>query len=127
MTMIVFFTNTGFKTFKHSFIAEGTPVIITATFTETETLTWTGTFITSGALNISGDAIMEIGPNTTGEIAHCTITLIRPNGIITIHEECQFATSPYKGRWEIVSGTGAYVNLRGNGSLLMPENEDVLT
>jgi hypothetical protein len=103
-----------------------TPVSITAIFTETSTLTWTGYFTTSGALDITGDAIMVINPNVNGTIAHCEITLTAPDGTITIHEECQFATKPYKGRWEIVDGTGAYTNLRGNGSLSMPDNEEAM-
>lgn len=103
-----------------------TPVTITASFTETSTLTWIGTFTTSGALDISGDAIMVINPNVNGTRAHCEITLTTSDGTIIIHEECQFATQPYKGRWEIVDGTGAYVNLRGNGSLSMPDNEEAM-
>jgi hypothetical protein len=138
-----FITFTGFKkserivspSFNHHFMATVpqsikpvhlTPVSITAIFTETSTLTWTGTFTTSGALDISGDAIMVIGPNVNGTIAHCEITLTTSDGTITIHEECQFATKPYKGRWEIVDGTGAYANLLGNGSLSMPDNEEAM-
>jgi hypothetical protein len=103
-----------------------TPVTITATFTETSTLTWTGYFTTGGALDITGDAIMVINPNMNGTTAHCEITLTTDGGTIIIHEECQFATKPYKGRWEIVDGTGAYTNLRGNGSLSMPDNEEAM-
>jgi hypothetical protein len=70
---------------------------------------------------------MHIGPNENGTRAHCVVTLIAPDGVIIIHQECQFATSPPSGRWEIVSGTGAYVNLRGNGSLTMPANQEAMT
>jgi len=70
---------------------------------------------------------MHVGFNTDGIRAHCVVTLIAPDGIIIIHQECQFATSPPKGRWEIVSGTGAYANLRGNGPLLMPDDEEAMT
>ena len=55
-----------------------------------------------------------------GVRAHCVVTLTASNGTIIIDQQCQFATSPPKGRWEIVSGTGAYANLNGNGSLTMP-------
>jgi hypothetical protein len=65
------------------------------------------------------------------------VTLIPSDGsgTIIIDQECQFATSmpaPYpngqgKGRWEIVSGTGAYANLNGNGPLTMPGNEEAMT
>jgi hypothetical protein len=104
-----------------------TPVTITATFDFSTFPDVAGTFITSGALTISGDATMHVGFNADGIRAHCVVTLIAPDGIIIIHQECQFATSPPKGRWEIVSGTGAYANLRGNGPLLMPENEEAMT
>jgi len=55
-----------------------------------------------------------------------TLTASDGSGTITIHQECQFATSPPKGRWEIVSGTGAYANVRGNGSLRMPPNTEAM-
>src|SRR5947207_8806246 len=104
-----------------------TPVTITATFDFSTFPDVAGTFTTSGALTISGDATMHVGFNADGIRAHCVVTLIAPDGIIIIHQECQFATSPPKGRWEIVSGTGAYANLRGNGPLLMPDDEEAMT
>ena len=107
--------------------AKPTPVRIIAVFTDVSTLTQTGTFTTSGALNISGDVIMVISLNANGTIAHCVLTLTAWNGTITIHQQCQFVTTPIKGRWEIASGTGAYWNLKGNGSLLMPGNDEDMT
>jgi hypothetical protein len=104
-----------------------TPVTITGTYDFSTFPDVTGTFTTTGALTISGDTTMHIGPNYNGTIAHCVVTLIAPDGVIIIHQECQFATSPPAGRWEIVSGTGAYANLRGNGSLTMPEDEEAMT
>jgi hypothetical protein len=86
-----------------------------------------GTFTTEGALGISGASEMIIGPNENGVRAHCVVTLVTPQGTITIHQECQFSSSPAKGRWEIVSGTGAYANMRGNGSLTMPPNTEDMT
>jgi hypothetical protein len=106
---------------------EPTPVTITATFDFSTFPDVTGTFTTSGALAISGAATMHVEFNANGTRAHCVVTLIAPDGIIIIHQECQFATDPAKGRWEIVSGTGAYANLRGNGSLLMPDDEEAMT
>jgi len=91
----------------------------------------TGTFTTTGLGGLSGSTTMLVGPNVNGTIAHCVVTLMpSTGGSIVIDQECQFATSmpaPYptgqgKGRWEIVSGTGAYANLNGNGSLTMPTN-----
>src|SRR5438045_2383501 len=99
-----------------------TPVTITAVFDFSTFPNVSGTFTTSGALTISGPATMHVDflDATQSTVAHCVVTLMAPNGNIIIDQQCQFATSPPKGRWEIVSGTGAYVNLNGNGSLTMP-------
>jgi hypothetical protein len=104
-----------------------TPVTITAVFDFSTFPDVAGTFTTSGALTISGGATMHVGFNADGVRAHCVVMLITSDGTIIIHQECQFATSPPKGRWEIVSGTGAYANLRGNGPLLMPDDEEAMT
>jgi hypothetical protein len=104
-----------------------TPVTITATYDFSTFPNVTGTFITTGLNGLSGSTTMHVEPNLNGTIAHCVITLIASNGTIIIDQECQFATSPPKGRWEIVSGTGAYANLNGNGSLTMPDDEEAMT
>jgi hypothetical protein len=104
-----------------------TPVTITGTYDFSTFPDVTGTFVTSGALTISGDTTMHIDLIENGTRAHCVVTLIAPDGVIIIHQECVFATSPPQGRWQIVSGTGAYVNLRGNGSLTMPDDEEAMT
>src|SRR5947207_4030982 len=104
-----------------------TPVTITATYDFSTFPDVAGTFTTTGALTISGDTTMHIELNENGTRAHCVVTLITPDGVIIIHQECQFATSPPAGRWEIVSSTGAYANLRGNGSLTMPDDEEAMT
>jgi hypothetical protein len=114
-----------------------TPVTITASYDFSTFPYVTGTFTTTGLGGISGSTTMLVGPNVNGVIAHCVVTLIPSDnsGTIIIDQECQFATSmptPYttgqgKGRWEIVSGTGAYANLNGNGPLTMPANEEAMT
>lgn len=105
-----------------------TPVTITGTYDFSTFPFVTGTFTTTGALTISGTTTMDIVPNNNGKIFHCEIVLyVTDGGTITIHQECQSATSPWKGRWEIVSGTGDYVNLRGNGLVLMPPNTEEMT
>jgi hypothetical protein len=113
-----------------------TPVTITATFDFSTFPDVSGTFTTTGALTISGTAFMHVDLNPfNGVRAHCVVTLTAPNGTIIIDQQCQFATSmpaPYptgqgKGRWEIVSGTGAYANLNGNGPLTMPANQEAMT
>jgi hypothetical protein len=105
-----------------------TPVTIIGIydFSTFPSVVW-GTFTTSGALTISGTTSMDAVPNKNGEIFHCEIVLYATDGTITIHQECQSATSPWKGRWEIVSGTGAYANFRGNGLVLMPPNTEAMT
>ena len=105
------------------------PVTITATYDFSTYPNVAGTFITSGALTISGPATMHVDPIVPGTVAHCVVTLIPSDnsGTIIIDQECHFATSPPAGRWEIVSGTGAYANLQGNGSLTMPPNTEAMT
>ena len=101
-------------------------VSITAVFNFSTFPDVLGTFTASGALNISGSAEMVIGLNNNGIRGHCIVILTAPNGTITIHQQCQFGSNPPKGRWEIVSGTGAYANLKGNGSLLMPPDTEAM-
>jgi len=104
------------------------PVTITAVFDFSTFPNVSGTFTTSGALTISGASFMHVDLNPfNGVRAHCVVTLTASNGTIIIDQQCQFATSPPKGRWEIVSGTGAYANLNGNGSLTMPPNTEAMT
>ena len=126
LCMIAFFTMGWVPS---SSAARPTPVTITAVYDFSTFPDVAGTFTTGGALAISGDSTMHVGPNANGIIAHCVVTLIASDGsgTIIIHQECQFATSPATGRWEIVSGTGAYANLRGNGSLLMPVDTEAMT
>jgi hypothetical protein len=106
------------------------PVTITGVYDFSTFPYVTGTFTTTGLNGISGSTTMLVGPNVNGIRAHCVVTLMPSDGsgTIIIDQQCQFATSmpaPYptgqgKGRWEIVSGTGAYANLNGHGSLTMP-------
>ena len=103
-----------------------TAVTITGVFDFSTFPNTTGTFTTSGALTISGPATMFVGV-ISEPVAHCVVTLYAPDGVITIHQECNFNTPTPKGQWHIVSGTGAYVNLKGNGSLTMPPNTEAMT
>lgn len=107
------------------------PVTITAVYDFSTFPNVAGTFTTTGALAISGTSTMNIGllGGPQGTVAHCVVTLTASDnsGTIVIDQECQFASSPPKGRWEIVSGTGAYANLFGNGSLTMPPNTEAMT
>src|SRR5207302_10518892 len=104
------------------------PVTITAVYDFSTFPNVTGTFTTTGALAISGVSTMHVDLNFNGIRAHCVVTLFpSTGGTIIIDQQCQFASSPPKGRWEIVSGTGAYANLNGNGSLTMPPNAEAMT
>ena len=109
-----------------------TPVSITVPFEftggEFPIFTFTGPFTISGAFEASGTAIMVAQLNTNAMVYHCIWTLTADNGgTFILHEYCQMGSTPVKGRWEIVSGTGIYANLRGNGSSLMPDvgNPDI--
>jgi hypothetical protein len=124
LIMIAFFT-TSWKPIAPTHIPRA--VTITGTYDFSTFPNVSGTFTTSGALNISGTSTMDIGPNINGVRAHCVVVLTTSDGTITIHQECVFATNPPQGRWEIVSGTGAYANLKGNGPLTMPGNEEAMT
>ena len=105
------------------------PVTITAVYDFSTFPNVTGTFTTTGLGGISGTSTMAVGLNYDGIRAHCVVTLTASDnsGTIVIDQQCQFASSPPKGRWEIVGGTGAYANLNGNGSLTMPPNTEAMT
>lgn len=90
-----------------------------------------GTFTTTGALNISGASTMDVNPVFANGIlvrAHCVVVLTPSDGsgTITIHQECVYKTPMPKGRWEVVSGTGIYANLKGNGPLTMPTSNGLM-
>src|SRR5215204_5183372 len=80
-----------------------------------------GTFTASGGLNLNGLYMMDVQLNGQSRIGsiQCTVILYPANSSSTISMimHCQFATST--GQWKIVSGTGNYSNLKGNGSLVM--------
>ena len=99
-----------------------TPITINSVFDLTSN-PYPGTFYTHGALEIQGTVTMEVDA-TNYPILHCFYTFVAPEGTFTVKEHCTFANSPAVGRWKIVSGTGAYENLRGNGSALMPGNQE---
>ena len=83
-----------------------------------------GTFTANGALVASGTNFMNVRPSGKSHAGaiHCTNSLVTSTGTFTILMDCQFATST--GTWRITNGTGAYANLKGNGSLIMLINEN---
>jgi hypothetical protein len=102
-----------------------TPVYINSIYTAGSYPTFTGTFEVHGAFETAGTVTMVVDFNINGTRAHCFYTFVDEHGTFTVREECTFATDPARGRWEIVDGTGAYAGLRGNGSALMPANEEL--
>src|SRR6266487_2409353 len=103
--------------------AKKTPITINSVY-DFSSYPFPGTFYTHGALEIAGTVTMEVDGNHYGNRAHCLYTFVAPEGTFIVKEECTFSTSPARGSWQIVSGTGAYTNLKGNGSALMPGNEE---
>jgi len=79
-----------------------------------------GTFESTGAIETSGLESQVF--RVEGLTLHCVHTLSAAEGTIVIHSQCNMITNV--GQWRIVSGTGAYSGLRGNGSLLMVFNPD---
>ena len=69
----------------------------------------------SGAINATGKWAMNV--RVTGSAFHCVNTMTFPDGVIVAVSNCNFVTM--KGNWHILSGTGAYAGLEGNGSLVM--------
>jgi len=84
--------------------------------------TFTGPIITTGDLIPPGEGSMYV--NSFGNVFHCTITLVTSEGTLNIREECNKTT--FIGQWQIMEGSGAYVNLRGNGKVMMPRGFEVL-
>ena len=101
-----------------------TPITINSEY-DLSSYPFLGTFYTHGALEISGTVTMLVDVNSNGNRLHCTYTFVTPEGSFIVHERCIFSTPLQgQGRWDIVSGTGAYTNLKGNGSALMPGNQE---
>jgi len=84
--------------------------------------TFTGPISTTGDLISPGQGSMYV--NSFRNVFHCIITLVTFEGTLKIREECNKTT--FMGQWQIVDGTGAYVNLRGNGKVMMPRGFEVL-
>ena len=78
--------------------------------------TYTGYFVASGDPTVSGTFSMDV--QDLGDSLHCSQTLVVPaKGSTTIISDCSLVTMT--GSWYITNGTGAYSNLRGEGSLIM--------
>lgn len=86
--------------------------------------TYTGHVTLTGAINATGTFVM---PTTLmGMALHCSFELSLPNGTITIRMNCNMVT--FNGVWHITDATGIYSNVRGGGSLVMPNDlDEILT
>ncbi|MEJ7914239.1 MAG: hypothetical protein WKF70_13850 [Chitinophagaceae bacterium] len=77
---------------------------------------FTGIFIATGGIHTSGTSLMTV--QSVGDEFNCIYTLTsKDGGTIIMFSNCQMATNT--GTWRILSGTGAYTNIRGNGTLIM--------
>jgi len=76
----------------------------------------TGTYVASPELGTSGTYVMNV--QFFGKAFHCTTTFTPTGGDeFTTFSECQMTL--LTGQWRVISGTGIYANLRGNGSIVM--------
>jgi hypothetical protein len=96
---------------------------VTITVTHTtflKPIVLTGTFVSTGEINVSGTSLMDVHP--AGDSAHCTQTMTTPDGSFTMHQDC--SSTNMSGAWYITSGTGRYAHLQGKGTLtmMMPPN-----
>ena len=105
-------------------LTSGTPItIISSNTTTIDDITYRGDVELAGAINARGT--YEMPTQIMGNALHCTFILTLPSGTITIRLLCNMMT--LNGRWRVLSGTGAYENLSGWGSLTMPGIEEALT
>ena len=97
------------------------PVIFSGHITSSDGgSTYFGNVVATGAINKTGTFVMPT--QVLGMALHCTFILTFPDGTITIRLNCNMVT--FNGQWQVLDGTGAYQNLKGNGSLIMPNNDD---
>ena len=82
----------------------------------TDGTTFTGNVSVLGAITASGTFVMQT--EMIGMALHCNLVLELPDGTLTIRMNCNMVT--LNGRWKVLSGTGGYENVKGEGSLVMP-------
>ena len=126
--IMAFFMTSSFKTISSSSISKAPAldgagsVRIFGTYDHVIGSTYYGTVVASGAINATGTYVMPA--EVLGNALHCIFELTFPTGTITIRMNCNMVT--LNGRWQILSGTGAYQNLKGGGSLTMPGDDEEL-
>jgi hypothetical protein len=103
---------------------QAAPIPVTIILDNHFTATGTeGPFTATGGLNTSGFNVMDVRPTKSGTL-HCRTVLTDANGSFTLGLECRMiptgpTTAGGPGHWVVLSGTGAYANLHGTGSLTM--------
>lgn len=127
--MMSFFMMSSFKTAPsatlsktQNFNSAASLTIISSNTSTLDNVNYFGNVTLTGAINATGTYTMPT--QVLGMALHCTFILELPQGTITIRMLCNMHT--LNGRWTVLSGTGAYQNLRGGGSLFMPGTEEVL-
>lgn len=124
--IMAFLMMTSFKTIPSTSVSKKAPsdkveaITIFATSPTAIGSTYYGPVTVSGAINASGTYAMPALQH--GMALHCVFMLSLPNGTITIQLNCNLVTS--NGVWKILGGTEAYQNLKGGGSLNMPNDTD---
>jgi hypothetical protein len=111
--LIVFFTATSVS----PIMARGdlTPV----------TFVFAADVVASGAINATGTYDMPVTGAGNYMAIHCIGICTFPDGTLNIRLDCEFGS--VHGQWRIVSGTGAYAGINGNGSLIMTDTAEILT
>ena len=105
-------------------LSEKTPVTFFTRATSADGTTYYGTVEASGGIDATGTYVMPT--EVHGMALHCLLIITFPDGTLTIRMNCNMRTG--NGRWQILEGTGVYSELRGNGPLVMPnENDEILT
>ena len=81
-----------------------------------------GVFTATGGLEANGSYIMS-PVIQRGNSFECTNIFVTEGGTITALSYCQMGS--WKGAWRIVSGSGVYENIEGNGTLVMEGGTEV--
>ena len=126
MYVLALFLLTGFSTQnrnapKHSLLKKENVVFHThATGVLHDGSTYVGTVMSEGAITQNGSYVMPT--KVSGMALHCMLYLAFPDGTLTLRLNCNMVT--FNGTWQLLEGTGAYANKKGQGSLVMPNDVD---
>jgi hypothetical protein len=99
------------------------PVSIAFTVTVFRPTTFSGTWVSSGAIVDSG-TFARTDVNFTGSLANSPVVgafqsellLLSSFGTFTVFEQIRFTATDVIGTWQIMSGTGDYAKVTGHGT-----------